>query len=258
MGVAKDTLRVAALGDLHCSKASAGTLQPLFAQITEAADVLVLCGDLTDFGLPEEAHILAKELTAAVKVPIVAVLGNHDFHSGKQEEVRTILTEMGANVLSGDSCEIHGVGFAGVKGFAGGFGRRILAPWGEDAIKNFVRESVDESLKLEFALGNLRTAQTIAVLHYAPIQATVEGEPLEIYPFMGCSRLEEPLNRFQVALALHGHAHRGTLEGKTTSGVPVYNVSLPLLRRAFPDQPPVRIIEISTKPPAPEKAPRRH
>ena len=101
-------------------------------------------------------------------------------------------------------------------------------------------------------------AQTVAVLHYAPIQATVEGEPLEIYPFMGCSRLEEPLNRFQVALALHGHAHRGTLEGKTTSGVPVYNVSLPLLRRAFPDQPPVRIIEISTKPPAPEKAPRRH
>ena len=134
----------------------------------------------------------------------------------------------------------------------------MLAPWGEETVKQFVRESVDETLKLEFALSNLRTAQTVAVLHYAPIQATVEGEPLEIFSFMGCSRLEEPLNRFQVTAALHGHAHRGTLEGKTTSGVPVYNVSLPLLRRAFPDQPPVRIIEISTKPSAPEKAPRRH
>src|SRR5437588_1728715 len=197
MAAAKQKIRVAAVGDLHCGKAGQGSFQPVLGQITEGADVLVLCGDLTDYGLPEEADILAKELKAAVKIPIVAVLGNHDYHSGKQDEVRRILAETGANVLAGDACEVQGVGFAGVKGFAGGFGRRILEPWGEDTIKLFVREAVDEALKLEFALANLRTPQLVAVLHYSPIQATVEGEPLEIFPFMGCSRLEDPLNRYQ-------------------------------------------------------------
>lgn len=257
MAAVKQKVRVAAVGDLHCGKSAQGTLQPLLAQITENADVLVLCGDLTDYGLPEEADILANELKAAVKIPVVAVLGNHDFHSGKQEEIRRILVGMGVNMLAGEACEIKGVGFAGVKGFAGGFGRRILEPWGEDTIKLFVREAVDETLKLEFALANLRTPQLVAVLHYAPIQATVEGEPLEILPFMGCSRLEDPLNRYQVAVAFHGHAHRGTPEGKTSGGVPVYNVALPLLRRTFPDRPPVRVVEISTAP-RPDAEARRH
>src|SRR5437868_11505817 len=119
----KETVRVAAVADIHCGKTSQGAFQPLFAQAAELADVLVLCGDLTDYGLPEEAHILAKEITASVKIPIVAVLGNHDYHAGKQNEIRDILTNAGVHVLQGDNCEIEGIGFAGVKGFGGGFGR---------------------------------------------------------------------------------------------------------------------------------------
>jgi Icc-related predicted phosphoesterase len=248
MAGAKDTVRVAAVGDIHCTKTSQGALQPLFSQVAEAADVLVLCGDLTDYGLPEEAHVLARELTAA-KVPVVAVLGNHDFESGKQDEVKQTLYETGVSVLDGDSCEIHGVGFAGVKGFAGGFGRRALGPWGEDTIKRFVHEAIDEALKLESALARLRTPRRVAVLHYSPIQTTVEGEPPEIFPFLGCSRLEEPLIRYPVSAVFHGHAHHGTPEGRTTSGdIPVYNVSLPLLRHCYPDQPPFRVIEIPKSP----------
>jgi Icc-related predicted phosphoesterase len=244
MAGAKDTVRVAAVGDIHCTKASQGALQPLFSQIAEAADVLVLCGDLTDYGLPEEAHVLARELTAA-KVPVVAVLGNHDFESGKQDEIKQTLYDAGVAVLDGDSCEIHGVGFAGVKGFAGGFGRRALGPWGEEIIKRFVHEAIDEALKLESALARLRTPQRVAVLHYSPIQATVEGEPPEIFPFLGCSRLEEPLIRYPVSAVFHGHAHHGTPEGKTTSGdIPVFNVSLPLLQRSHPDRAPFRVVEI--------------
>jgi Icc-related predicted phosphoesterase len=251
MAAAKKKVRIAAVGDIHCNQKSQGTLQALFGPMGAAADVLVLCGDLTDFGLPEEAQVLAKELTAAVKIPVVTVLGNHDYHAGKQREIRDILTNAGIHVLQGENCEIEGVGFAGVKGFGGGFGRRILEPWGEDSVKAFVREAVNETLQLEFGLSNLRVEPTIAILHYAPIQATVEGEPLEIYPFMGSSRLEEPLNRYPVAACFHGHAHRGSPEGKTLGGVPVYNVALPLMRRTFPDRAPVRIFEVSV--PAPEK-----
>ncbi len=131
-----------------------------------------------------------------------------------------------------------------MKGFGGGFGRRALGPWGESIIKQFVREAVDEALKLEAALARLRTRQLIAMMHYAPIQQTVEGEPLEIYPFLGSSRLEEPISRYPVTFVLHGHAHRGQLEGKTQGGVPVYNVSLPLLTRSFADRPPFRVFEV--------------
>jgi Icc-related predicted phosphoesterase len=237
-------VRVGALADLHCTRTSQGQLQPLFAQLAQAADVLLLGGDLTDYGLPEEAHVLARELTG-VRVPLVAVLGNHDFESGKQGEVAHILAEAGVKVLDGDACEIHGIGIAGVKGFAGGFGRGTLGSWGEEVVKLFVREAVQETLKLEAALARLRTAQRIALMHYAPIPETVEGEPREIYPFLGCGRLAEPLHRYSVTAAFHGHAHRGAPEGRTASGIPVYNVSLPLLRRTFPDQPPCRILEIA-------------
>jgi Icc-related predicted phosphoesterase len=243
MADAKETIRLAAVGDIHCTKTAQGTLQPLFAQATQAADVLVLCGDLTDYGLPEEAQVLARELTAA-KIPVVAVLGNHDFESGKQDEVRQILVDAGITLLDGESCELCGVGFAGIKGFAGGFGRGTLGSWGEEAIKLFVREALNEQLKLESALARLRTPQRIAVLHYAPIAATVEGEPPEIFPFMGTSRLEEPLARYPVTAVLHGHAHHGSPEGRTLGGIPVYNVSLPLLRDTFPDQPTFRVLEI--------------
>jgi Icc-related predicted phosphoesterase len=236
-------VRIAAAADLHCAKTSMGQLSPLVVRMVEGADILLLCGDLTDFGSPEEAHILVRELNA-VKVPIVAVLGNHDYESSKQDEVRKILLDAGVRVLDGDACEIKGIGFAGVKGFAGGFGRATLGAWGEEIIKRFVQEAMKETMKLEAALARLRMRQRIALLHYAPIQATVEGEPPEIYAFLGCGRLAEPLERYGVTAVFHGHAHRGTPEAKTSGGIPVYNVSLPLLRRHWPDRPPCRILEI--------------
>jgi Icc-related predicted phosphoesterase len=240
-------LRVAAVGDLHCTKTSEGALQPLFAQMTECADVIALAGDLVDYGLPEEAHVLARELGVAIKanVPVVAVLGNHDFEAGQPEVVKQVLSEAGICILDGDAVEIKGVGFAGVKGFCGGFGRRSLEPWGEPAIKAFVRESLDEALKLESALARLRTLNRIALLHYSPIQATVEGEPPEIFPFLGSSRLEDPINRYEVDAVLHGHAHHGASEGRTSTQVPVYNVAMSLLKRNFPDRPPFRILELA-------------
>jgi Icc-related predicted phosphoesterase len=242
-------VRVAALGDLHCSKTSQGAFQPLFAKIAESADVLLIAGDLTDYGLPDEARVLARELTA-LHLTVVAVLGNHDVESGKGEEIRQILNDAGVTILDGDAYETHGIGIAGTKGFGGGFGKRALGPWGETIIKQFVREAVDEALKLEAALARLRTRHLVAVLHYAPVQQTVEGEPLEIYPFLGSSRLEEPINRYPVSLVVHGHAHRGQLQGATASGVPVYNVSMPLLTRSFADRPPFRIFEVPSAEPA--------
>lgn len=236
-------VRVAAIGDLHCTRASQGVFAPLFARVSESAEVAVIAGDLTDYGHPDEARVLARELSS-LRVPAAAVLGNHDIESGKEEEVRHILTETGLVILNGDACELQGIGIAGIKGFGGGFGQRALGPWGEAIIKQFVHEAVDEALKLEAALARLRTTHLVALLHYSPVQGTVEGEPLEIYPFLGSSRLEEPINRYPVSFVVHGHAHRGQLEGTTKSGVPVYNVSMPLLARSFPDKPAFRVFEV--------------
>jgi Icc-related predicted phosphoesterase len=237
-------VRVAAVGDLHCTKDSPEQLQPALRRAAEAADVLALCGDLTDRGLPAEARTLAHELSA-LKVPIVAVLGNHDFEAGQQDEIARILTECGVSMLDGDAVQIRGIGFAGVKGFCGGFGRGALGAWGEEAIKSFVREAVNEALKLESALARLRTDARFAVLHYAPIRETVEGEPPEIFAYLGSSRLAAPLTQYKVTAVFHGHAHRGTPDGKLgEGGVPVYNVSLPLLRRVFPDGPMCRVVEV--------------
>ena len=244
MAAVKDVVRIAAVGDMHYSRtATAGSLQPLFSQITDSADVLVLTGDLTDYGLPDEARALAREITTSVKIPCVAVLGNHDFESGQQEEVKKILTDAGVVMLDGDTTEIHGIGFAGVKGFAGGFGRRALGPWGETIIKQFVHECIEEALKLESALARLRSDRLIAILHYAPIQETVEGEPPEIYAFLGCSRLEEPLIRYPVSAVFHGHAHHGQPEGRTRTNVPVFNVSMSLMKETFPER-PFRLIDV--------------
>jgi Icc-related predicted phosphoesterase len=237
------TIRIAAIGDLHVTKNAHGTLQALFSQINSSADVLALCGDFTDYGVPEEARVLARELTS-IKIPMVAVLGNHDYEGGKPEEIAQILRDAGVTVLDGEATEVHGVGFAGVKGFCGGFGRGALGPWGEKAIKAFVQEAVDEALKLEAALARLRTAQRVALLHYSPVRATVDGEPIEIFPYLGSSRLEEPINRYRVSAVFHGHAHRGTPEGHTSTGVPVYNVAMPLLARTRPDRPPFLVVEI--------------
>lgn len=239
----QDFVRFAALGDIHCTKASTGTLRELFARASEAADALLLCGDLTDYGLPDEARVLVDELSAA-RVPIVAVLGNHDYESDAQDEVRRTLMDAGVHVLDGEAIEIHGVGIAGAKGFAGGYGRGTLGSWGERSIKQFVNEAIQEALKLESALAKLRTPQRLALLHYSPIAGTVQGEPVEIFAFLGSSRLEEPLIRFPVDVVLHGHAHRGSPEGRTVNGTPVYNVAMPLLRRTYPDQPPFRLIEL--------------
>jgi Icc-related predicted phosphoesterase len=237
-------VRIAAVADLHFGRAGP-PLRTIFAEVLERCDVLALCGDLTDNGEPEEARALARALSAA-SVPTVAVLGNHDHQSGKTSEVSRILCEAGVHVLDGGSYEVYGVGFAGVKGFAGGFGRRALGPWGEDAIKAFVQEALNEALKLETALARLTTEHRVVLLHYAPIEGTVEGEPREIYPFLGSSRLEEPLSRYPVDAVFHGHAHHGMPEGRTRTGVPVYNVSLSLLQRLDGRVPPFRILELPT------------
>lgn len=243
MGKSPATVRFAAVGDLHVTKDSAGTLRGFFAQVSEAADALLLCGDLTDYGTAEEARILADEL-GAVSVPVVAVLGNHDYESGTPEAVVEALTHAGARVLDGEACEIEGVGIAGAKGFAGGFGRGSLGAWGEPAIKLFVQEALNEAMKLESALAKLRMARRIVMLHYAPVAGTLDGEPLEIFPFLGSSRLEDPLLRYPVDAVFHGHAHRGAPEARTLNGVPVFNVARPLLLRMRPDRPPFRLFEV--------------
>jgi Icc-related predicted phosphoesterase len=246
MALGEDTVRIAAVGDLHCPRTSGEALHVLFAELADEADVILLCGDLTDYGKPEEAKELAQHFAAARETPMMAVLGNHDFESGRHEEVGRIFTDSGVILLDGTTADVQGVGFAGVKGFAGGFGDRALQPWGEAVLKQFVHETVEETLKLESALAKLQTPQRIALLHYSPIASTVQGEPPEIIPFLGSSRLEEPLNQYAVTAVFHGHAHHGSPEGHTREGVPVYNVAMPLLRRHFPDRPPFRLVEIAT------------
>jgi Icc-related predicted phosphoesterase len=235
-------MRVAAVGDVHCTTRSSGQLQGLFGSVGSRADVLLLCGDLTQEGRPEEARVLAGELKAA-DVPVLAVLGNHDFEADAPQEVTDILEAAGVVMLDGRAWEKDGVGFAGVKGFGGGFGEGSLAPWGEPTLKRFVEETIAEALKLERALASLRTERRVALMHYAPIAATIAGEPTEIWPYLGSSRLEEPLDRYQVRATFHGHAHRGTLEGRTRGGRPVYNVALPLMLEARPEL-PILVIDL--------------
>jgi len=236
-----NTLRIAAIADLHVKKTSAGAYHELFEQATRNADILLICGDLTDYGYVEEAQILAREISSSLRIPALAVLGNHDVEAGNEEEIVKILTDVGVTMLDGGTYEYRGVGFAGVKGFCGGFGRRALGAWGEKAIKDFVHESVNEALKLENALVRLRTPQKIVLLHYAPIQATVNGEPPEIIAFLGSSRLEEPIDRYRVTAVFHGHAHRGSPEGRTKGAAPVYNVAMPIVAQMSP---PLRIVEV--------------
>lgn len=221
-------LRIAAVGDLHCTKGSTGKLEETFGAVHEHADVLVLCGDLTDHGTVDEAHVLAKELSH-LRVPVVAVLGNHDHEAGCPEKVAQILVDGGVQVLDGDAVEVLGVGFAGVKGFLGGFGRGTLGFWGEGPVKAFVQAAIDEALKLESALAHLKSERRVAVMHYSPVESTCLGERPEIFPYLGCSRLEEPLIRYPVDAVFHGHAHKGTESGKTATGIPVHNVAMPLL-----------------------------
>jgi Icc-related predicted phosphoesterase len=225
------TIRLAAVGDLHVGENAHAPYRELFARVSQEADVLALCGDLTNFGKTPEAEILAEDLQAC-SIPIVGVLGNHDYECGQPQEVTRILHEAGVRLLDGEAVEVAGVGFAGGKGFIGGFGRNMLTPFGEGAIKAFVQAAVDENMKLESSLRMLKTERTVVVLHYSPIPETLAGEPPEIFPFLGSARLGETIDRFDgVKVVLHGHAHSGAYEGKTPRGVPVYNVARPLLAR---------------------------
>lgn len=224
-------LKLAAIGDLHVGEDMLHPYRDLFAKISAEADVLALCGDLTNFGKTPEAEILAEDLHACT-IPVVGVLGNHDYDCGQAGEVARILHEAGMRVLDGEAFEIEGVGFAGCKGFIGGYGRHMLSAFGEPEIKAFVQASVDETLKLESSLRMLRTDRIVVVTHYAPVQGTVEGEPPEIFAFLGSARMGETIDRFEgVKCALHGHAHRGAHASRTPGGVPVYNVAKPVLNR---------------------------
>jgi Icc-related predicted phosphoesterase len=218
-----EAITLAAIGDLHVTETCHSRYRALFEELSEAADVVALAGDLTNFGKASEAEILAEDLRYCT-VPVVAVLGNHDYEAGQADEVVRILQGAGVIMLGEQATVIDGVGFAGAKGFIGGFGRGELGAFGEEAIKVFVDEARDEARKLENALRSLRTDRAVAVLHYSPIPETVEGEPLEIYPFLGSSRLAHAIDRFDnVKAVVHGHAHRGTYSGETPGGVPVFN-----------------------------------
>ena len=226
MSARSNRITLAAVGDLHVTEASEHRYRDMFAEISEQADVLALCGDLTNFGKTREAEILAEDLNACT-IPAVGVLGNHDYECGRPDEVARILHGAGMTVLGEQAVVIEDVGFAGVKGFIGGFGRGELGAFGEPPIKAFVDAAIDEARKLENALRSLKTERSVAVLHYAPVVDTVEGEPKEIYPFLGCSRLADAIDRFDnIAAVVHGHAHRGRHSGETPRGVPVYNCAM--------------------------------
>jgi Icc-related predicted phosphoesterase len=235
-------MRIAALADLHFTTAGYEGIRSSLERVREEADILVLAGDLTNYGKTSEMEPLLHVLVR-LRIPIVAVLGNHDYESGQEAELMKMMIAEGIKVLDGTAYERDGVGFAGTKGFIGGFGRGMLTAFGEPEIKRIVQCAIDETLKLERAMSLLRTEKRVVVLHYAPIAATVRGESPEIFPYLGTSRLAEVADRHGATAILHGHAHHGEREGKTTGGIPVYNVALHLLQE---QQPPraFRIVEI--------------
>src|SRR5438477_8668622 len=226
-------MRIAATADLHFTAQRYSALRDQLNQVRDEADLLVLAGDLTNFGQPAEMEPLLNALVR-LRVPTVAVLGNHDYESGKEQELMRMMSAEGIKVLDGSAYEHDGVGFAGTKGFVGGFGRGVLTAFGEPEIKTFVRASIDEALKLERGMSQLRTKKRVVVLHYAPIAATVHGEDPQILAFLGTSRLAEVIDRHGADLVVHGHAHHGRLEGTTLTGVPVRNVAITLLQAQTP------------------------
>jgi Icc-related predicted phosphoesterase len=230
-------IRIAATGDVHFGQDSAGSLRPCLEHIDRDADVLLLAGDLTKYGDPGQAEVLADELRD-LPVPVVTVLGNHDYHSDRQDEVRAVLERAGVTVLEGERCviEVNGadVGIAGGKGFGGGFAGSSGTEFGEPQMKAFIRHSRTMAENLERALAEISDVDLkIALMHYSPIRDTLEGEPPEIYPFLGTFLLAEAVDRTGVDLALHGHAHHGSEKGVTPGGVNVRNVAMPVLRRPY-------------------------
>jgi Icc-related predicted phosphoesterase len=227
---------------LHYFSPRYGAVQEQLAQVRDQADLLVIAGDLTNYGKPSEMEQLLNSLVR-LRLPIVAVLGNHDYESGSEAALMRMMTDGGIKLLDGTAYERDGIGFAGTKGFPGGFGRGALTPFGEVEVKAFVQAAIDEAMKLERAMSQLRTEKRIVVLHYAPVAETVQGESPEIFPYLGSSRLAEVVDRHGADMIFHGHAHHGTLEGKTTAGIPVHNVALPILQSQTPPA-VVRIFEI--------------
>jgi len=226
-------MRIAATADLHFSGSRHSALLDQLSRVREAADVLVVAGDLTNFGRPEEMDPLLNVVVRS-RIPTIVVLGNHDYESGKQSELVRMMAAAGIKVLDGTAYERDGIGFAGTKGFPGGFGRGVLTAFGEPEVKQFVQAAIDEALKLERAMAQLRTPKRVVVLHYSPIAATVQGESPEIFPYLGTSRLAEVVDRHGADLVLHGHAHHGQLEGRTTGGIAVANVAITLLQAQQP------------------------
>ncbi|MDR3570535.1 MAG: metallophosphoesterase [Syntrophobacteraceae bacterium] len=242
---AKNVVRVAALGDIHFKLDSKGHFRELFERVLQEADVLLLCGDITHFGLTEEALLFIEEAARVLReIPVLGVLGNHDFESGNEAAIHRMLSESGIAMFDGNSQKIYGIGFTGVKGFGGGFGARALQPWGESAIKNFVQEVAAETQRLASGLSKLEPGPKIVMMHYSPIVGTISGEPAEVFPFLGSSALEEPLNRFQATAVFHGHAHSGSFAGKTGANIPVYNVSIDVLKHHFPDRLPFFVLQV--------------
>jgi Icc-related predicted phosphoesterase len=226
-------MRIAATADLHFTPERYSALRDQLDRVRDQADTLVVAGDLTNFGKPEEMEPLLNAFVR-LRLPIIVVLGNHDYESGKQAELAQSLSSAGIKVLDGSTYQREDVGFAGTKGFIGGFGRGMLTAFGEEEVKTFVRAGIDEAVKLERAMSQLRTAKRVVVLHYSPIAATVQGENPEIYPFLGTSRLAEVVDRHGADLVLHGHAHHGKPDGKTPAGIAVHNVAITLLQSQDP------------------------
>jgi Icc-related predicted phosphoesterase len=226
-------MRIAAVADLHFFSPRFGVVQEQLTQVRDQADLLILAGDLTNYGKPSEMEELLKSLVR-LRLPIVAVLGNHDYESGAEVELSRMMTQEGIKLLDGTAYERDGIGFAGTKGFPGGFGRGALTSFGEREVKAFVQAGIDEAVKLERAMSQLRTQKRVVVLHYAPIGDTIQGEAPEIFPYLGSSRLAEVVDRHGADMVIHGHAHNGFPDGKTTAGVPVHNVALPILQAQKP------------------------
>lgn len=232
-------IRVAAVGDIHMGLDSQGVLRPAFETLPDCADLLLLAGDLTRHGTPEEARVVAREVTG-LSVPVVAVLGNHDHHDERPEEVTSILRDAGVQVLEGQGTVVEAdgkrVGVAGTKGFGGGFIGRSGSEFGEPLMKEFIRYTRRCADGLRTSLRELAEQECearVALMHFAPVADTLAGEPLEIYPFLGSYLLAEAVDEAGADLAVHGHAHAGSEHGMTSGGVPVRNVAQPVIRKAF-------------------------
>lgn len=222
-------MKIAATADLHARTGDIERLRALAEGATLEAEVLVIGGDLTDLGQSEQAEVLLEAL-GSCSIPVIATLGNHDHESGDATALSHLFVQSGIHLLDRTSVAIDGVGFSGVKGFCGGFEGHLANSFGEDLFKAWVQEGVQDAEALKEELWGLETELRVAVLHYSPIRATVEGEPPEIYPFLGTSHLARALDEGGATVAIHGHAHHGSFKGATPGGIPVFNVSVPVLQ----------------------------